>query len=44
MDIETLIAEIRSAMRDYVPSTDKVARIREIIDKADNQLKHKEDA
>jgi len=42
MDIDTLISQIRTVLRSYDASTDKVARIREIIDNAEAELKTKE--
>lgn len=43
MDIDTLIQLIRQVLRSYEASGDKVARIREIIDNAETELKTQEE-
>jgi len=43
MDIDTLIKLIRQVLKSYEASADKVARIREIIDNAESELKTQEE-
>jgi len=44
MDIDTLIKLIRQALGSYEASADKVARIRAIIENAENELKNQEES
>lgn len=43
MDIDTLISQIRTVLRSCDTSTDKIARIMEIIDNAERELKTQEE-